>query len=91
MVSCPKCNSNKVAKLFYGMPAMDQQLRKDIEDKKIVLRGCFVSDDNPEFLCNECKYEWKKEKSGEKICKICEDVVIFCKCYEDVIEDILGE
>ena len=64
---------------------------KDIEDKKIVLRGCFVSDDNPEFLCNACKYEWKKEKSGEKICKICEDVVIFCKCYEDVIEDILGE
>ena len=27
------------------------------------------------------------EKAGSKICKHCGDVVMYCKCYEDVIDE----
>ena len=29
---------------LYGMPAMDEELRKDIDNGKIVLGGCMVID-----------------------------------------------
>ena len=40
------------------------------------------------YYCKECKYGWKQEVPGGKICDSCGDVVMYCKCYEDVIKEI---
>jgi hypothetical protein len=56
-MNCPKCNSHKIASIFFGMPNFSEELMKDKEDGKVVF-GCCVLDDsfNPDFHCNDCKY-----------------------------------
>tara|TARA_Y100001960_G_C14410237_1_gene697799 strand:+ start:42 stop:320 length:279 start_codon:yes stop_codon:yes gene_type:complete len=86
MNSCPKCKSSKIISIVYGMPASD--LAKDEEEGKVILGGCVIREDAPDYHCKDCEYEWKKEESpGEKICKTCGDVVMYCKCYEDLIDE----
>jgi len=86
MNSCPKCKSSKVVSIVYGMPTSD--LAKDAEEEKVVLGGCDIRENAPVYHCKECKYEWKDEEiTGERICKSCGDVVMYCKCYEDIINE----
>ena len=51
---CPKCGSVKVANILYGLPAWDPEMEKEIEEGRIVLGGCMVSDDDPEWQCVDC-------------------------------------
>ena len=32
------------------------------EEGKIELGGCVVSEEEPDYHCNECKYEWENDK-----------------------------
>jgi primosomal protein N' len=57
-IICPKCKSNSIAEIFYGLPNFTEELNKKIEDKKIVLGGCEISWDNPIYHCNDCKNEF---------------------------------
>ena len=85
MNPCPKCKSLKIIPIIYGMP--DFELAKDEEKGRAVLGGCVVEKNDPTYHCKECKHEWKDEDPGEKICKSCGDVMMYCKCYEDVIDE----
>tara|TARA_Y100001970_G_scaffold75158_1_gene95249 strand:- start:1091 stop:1360 length:270 start_codon:yes stop_codon:yes gene_type:complete len=89
MNCCPKCESSKVISIVYGMPASD--LAEDEEKGKIVLGGCVIREGMPDYRCKECKYEWEDENYAERTCNTCGDVVMYCKCYEDVIKDIMDE
>tara|TARA_Y100001970_G_scaffold145495_1_gene178648 strand:+ start:1429 stop:1626 length:198 start_codon:yes stop_codon:yes gene_type:complete len=40
------------------------------------------------YLCSSCNRAWDE---STKYCKICYDVVMYCRCYEDVIDDIMGK
>ena len=51
---CPKCGSDKIAKILYGMPAFSESLRKDLDENKIVLGGCCISNDDPTWQCTSC-------------------------------------
>ena len=51
---CPKCGSTKIATFLYGMPAFSDQLQKDLDEGKIVLGGCCISDDDPTWQCTAC-------------------------------------
>jgi len=59
MKKCPKCSSSKgVIRIVYGMPGFDLQ-QEELEGK-IILGGCCVTDDDPNWHCKECQYEWSK-------------------------------
>lgn len=60
-IICPSCNSKNVAKYLYGMPAFSKKLEKELEQGKIKLGGCCISDESPQFHCNDCGKEWGKE------------------------------
>ena len=54
---CPKCGSQKIAKILYGMPAYSTKLRKDMDEGKIVLGGCCIGMDDPVWKCVDCKLD----------------------------------
>ena len=48
---CPSCKSTKVAAIVYGYPS--PELVESPRDE-IVLGGCVIRDDSPEWQCNDC-------------------------------------
>jgi len=52
--NCPKCGSDKIATILYGMPAFSDSLRKDLNDNKIILGGCCITNDDPTWKCTSC-------------------------------------
>ena len=57
---CPECFSKKsIAKIQYGYPGVE--MIEQAEKEEIILGGCSVTDDDPDYHCNNCEYEWKKE------------------------------
>jgi len=64
--SCPFCKSKNIARILYGMPASSKKLDKDIKSGKLILGGCFVSDNSPVFQCNECGKKWGERGSHSK-------------------------
>lgn len=57
-INCPSCKSKKIAKFLYGMPAFSKKLEKELEQGKVKLGGCCISDESPQFHCNDCGNEW---------------------------------
>ena len=51
---CPYCGSRHTARIQYGMPLMDEQMKRLLDEKIIVLGGCLMSDRNPDYHCNDC-------------------------------------
>ncbi len=70
------------------MPVNGPELEDDLKNGKIVLGGCVQGLESPDYHCNKCKHEWD---AGQERCKICLDVKMYCKCYEDVIKEIEGK
>lgn len=59
---CPKCGSNNVAEILYGMPDFnDYKMQADLKAGKIVCGGCCISGNDPEYRCNECGCEFGKD------------------------------
>ncbi len=54
MKKCPKCGSRRVAPILYGMPAFDEELEQQLNDEKLYLGGCCVSECDPQYHCFEC-------------------------------------
>jgi len=52
---CPVCSSKKIASILYGMPALDEELNKEVAEKKVILAGCIISDDDPSWSCTDCE------------------------------------
>ena len=59
---CPKCGCAKIASIQYGMPAFSPELRMDLDEGKIVLGGCCVSNDDPAWQCVECGMQIYREE-----------------------------
>lgn len=54
---CPKCSSDMVIPIEYGMPSPEMQ--EEYNAGKIQLGGCMVDPKNPEWHCKRCKHRWK--------------------------------
>lgn len=52
--TCPACGSRNIASYLYGMPMMDEELERDIAEKKVICAGCCVKEDDPQYHCNDC-------------------------------------
>lgn len=55
---CPQCQSKKVVPIIYGMPT--QETFEEAEEGKLIIGGCCLSDDSPEWHCNDCQHEFNK-------------------------------
>lgn len=53
--TCPNCGSEKIADILWGYPGYSEEMEKQIEEGKLVLGGCCVTDHDPEWECVECE------------------------------------
>lgn len=55
-IKCPKCGSENIAMVLYGMPAFDEELEAKIYAGDVVLNGCEIILGDPmyPFECQEC-------------------------------------
>ena len=51
---CPACESEKIARILYGMPAFSEELHNKLNNKEIVLGGCCITGDDPTWKCVDC-------------------------------------
>ena len=52
--NCPSCYSPRIAKIVYGYPDYDDKMAEDISEERIVLGGCCVTEDDPDYKCVDC-------------------------------------
>ena len=60
---CPRCGSTYVGRYIYGYikpPAEGTEAYEMRKKGLIIAGGCCVSDDSPEFRCNDCGIIWGK-------------------------------
>jgi hypothetical protein len=53
---CLNCGSTNVARIVFGEPGFEMMEAYDRGD--IVLGGCCVTEDDPEWRCSNCDHEW---------------------------------
>ena len=56
----PKCGKTTVVKILYGMPT-EEALRL-LEQEKLVIGGCCITEKSPDWACTNCKVEYIKVK-----------------------------
>jgi len=54
---CPECGSADVVPIAYGKPGTE--LASAAERGEVVLGGCMVSEDSPNWHCNACGEQWE--------------------------------
>jgi len=60
---CPYCKSDKVARISYGRPAFSAELRRELEEGKVVLKGtCYAEPENR--TCLNCQKSWRSEQQA---------------------------
>ena len=57
---CPYCGSIHVGEYLYGLPVFSEELEKEIEEGKILLKGCLISDNDPGYHCHDCGKDFGK-------------------------------
>ena len=43
-MKCPRCGSEHVAEILYGMPAFADDLKQTLDKKEVYLDGCCISE-----------------------------------------------
>jgi primosomal protein N' len=61
---CPECGSEKVASIFYGLPVFTVELERQLKEGEVILGGCCVTGDDPQWHCVECRHQWGKMEEG---------------------------
>ncbi len=51
---CPRCGAERIARIQYGMPIMNEQLEADLAAGRVVLGGCCEEIDAPAWCCTSC-------------------------------------
>ena len=64
-LKCPHCNKTNIATIFYGYPGNMKALEKPLEKGEIVLGGCIITGNDPEWSCNECGHRWGNYKEDD--------------------------
>lgn len=60
IVKCPKCDSENVAPIYYGIQPDNNEIRELIDNNKIIYGGSIMLDDQPheDYGCQKCGYRW---------------------------------
>jgi len=62
---CPKCDSDRVSPIIYGDPS-DEMLTKAAR-KEVVLGGCMMRKNSPDFLCQDCGTRWTRRRTRKEM------------------------
>lgn len=89
-LKCPECGSNNIAEIPWGLPAFTEELQKKLDEKKVVLGGCCISDDDPKYECNECKHRFGQSGFAEEARKLMEKRALKGIVYGAAVGDALG-
>ncbi len=54
MRKCPKCGSRIIAPILYGYPLYSAELEQKLNEKRLFLGGCCISENNPRYHCFDC-------------------------------------
>jgi hypothetical protein len=57
--SCPQCSSQRVLRIFYGLPTAETWER--IRRGDGVAGGCFIFEGQPDWECAACHHRWSDE------------------------------
>jgi hypothetical protein len=60
--ACPKCGSISIVRILYGLPSPEAV--EEAKQGKFALGGCCVTDHDPQWHCNACEHEWRREVAG---------------------------
>ena len=61
IINCPKCKtSDFVTPISYGYPSTIMWEHENIGE--IILGGCSITEEAPDYRCTECQFEWQKGK-----------------------------
>ena len=74
----PKNAQTAVIPIMYGMPGAKMKDEYMEEKRKCCIE---VGANQANRHCRACEFEWNKD---DKFCGSCGDVVMYCKCYEDM-------
>lgn len=55
---CPKCGSADLAEIVYQPVQMTEDLLRQVQEKKILIRNEPQPDNPPRYYCYYCGYEW---------------------------------
>ena len=58
---CPRCNSEDVLPIIYGLPG--PELTEASIRGKVALGGCVVFPDAPDYTCNNRGHEWREAEA----------------------------
>lgn len=53
-IKCPYCKSEDIAEYLRGLPVFDEELEKAVENGEVIIAGCLVYPDDPDYRCRDC-------------------------------------
>lgn len=58
---CPKCERGRLRPIIYGL-VQDGELREKADRGEIVLGGCQVAEESPDWECSECGTRYQADQ-----------------------------
>lgn len=55
---CPKCASSNIAEIVYGYVVINEYVRRELNQRRMVLGGCCTSENDPKWECNNYPNMW---------------------------------
>ncbi|NAS25141.1 hypothetical protein GT755_26090 [Herbidospora sp. NEAU-GS84] len=59
---CPGCGTSRLVPIAYGYPHFTDELKRALEEKRLVLGGCEVRDEK--WACPSCENRYPELESG---------------------------
>ena len=63
-IPCLACGAKGAARILYGLPLFSPELDALLDKGELVLGGCVISEDDPEWHCNSCGHDWAERKTN---------------------------
>lgn len=80
---CPKCHSDQIMEIIYGLPPITKKLQKDLDKKKVTLGGCMVMEDSPKWACAVCHCRFHSPPINKKqASQMVNDIIKDCDILE---------
>ena len=58
MLTCPKCKSNMIIDIVYGLPG--KILRQRADKGKVSIGGCVINHDSQDYKCKSCNFKFSE-------------------------------